>query len=360
MDEDSFLFQDADWEAGFEGDRRVVVSRLGPFVRMFPRPKHLVRRFYHSVYELGIQDWSIVMEPLRMGSFCTIAVSIHIRFQPTLQYAREHLEFLPKLHLQIKTSHEPLLKDAAEQVLRKMERDPRWLEEGCTPIEKNIESTTNELLAIRNIQCRTRCLIEPSLAEVNELDAGALAPWSRHKAIYVELLRRNREASQRIHLETSEQMVEEHRLMLEREERLLELMHQKNELLKTKRAEEIAQLQAELTAEETRLAEQRNSEKRLREEQIRHDAHLREMEIDADFQETNRRARTMDDMEHHIKREIELLAMERQRLLLEEEVREVKLAKARGWVINAKKRFALGENKSEPQDAELPGPSSTE
>jgi len=358
MDEDNFLAQDADWEAGFEGDRRIVVSRLGPFVRMFPRPKHLIRRFYHSIYELGIQDWNIAMEPLKLGSFCTIAASIHIRFQPTLQYAREHLEFLPKLHLQIKTSHETLLKDSAEQELRKMERDPRWLEEGCAHIEKSIESTTNELLAIRNIQCRTRCLIEPSFAEVNELDTEALAPWSRHKAIYLELLRRSREASERIHLETSEQMVKEHRLMLDREERLLELMRQKNELLKTKRAEEIAQIQAELAAEETRLAEQRNSERRLREEQIRHDSHLREMEIDADFQETNRRARTMDDMENHIKREIELLAMERQRLLLEEEVREVKLAKARGWVINAKKRFPLGENKNLPQDSEVAEPPS--
>jgi hypothetical protein len=358
MDEDSFLPQDTDWEAGFEGDRRIVVSRIGPFVRVFPRPKNLVRRFYHSVYELGIQDWNIAMEPLKLGSFCTIAATMQIRFQPTVQYAREHLEFLPNLHLHIRTSHEALLKDAAEQELRKMERDPGWLDEGYAQIEKNIESTTNELLAIRNIQCRTRCLIQPSFGEIDELDSEALAPWSRHKAIYLELLRRSREASERLHVETSEQMAKEHRLVLEREEKLLELMRQRSELVKTKRAEEIAQLQAELAAEEQRLAEQRNSEKRLREEQIRHDAHLREMEIDADFQETHRRARTMDDMENHIKREIELLAMERQRLLLEQEVREVKVAKARGWVINAKKRFPLGENKNLPQDTEDPEPPS--
>jgi hypothetical protein len=216
----------------------------------------------------------------------------------------------------------------------------------------------NELLAIRNIQCRARCLIEPSFTEIDESDTEALAPWSRHKTIYLALLRRKREASQRIHLETTEQLAKEQRLRLEREAKLLELMRQENELLKARRAEEIAKIQAELTAEETRLAEQRHSEARLREEQIRHDARLREMEMDADFQEKDRRAQTMDDMENHLKREIELLAMERQRLLLEQEVREVKVARAKGWIINAKKRFPLGENKNLARDAELPEPPS--
>ncbi|HUL13147.1 MAG TPA: hypothetical protein VLU73_13380 [Methylococcaceae bacterium] len=358
MDEESFFLQDDHWEAGFEGDRRIVVSRLGPFVRVFPRPKHLVPRFYHNVHELGIQDWALPIEPIKLGSFCTIGASITIRFQPTLRYAREHLEFLPKLHSHIKASHEALLKDAVEQELRKMERDASWLQEGYAHIEKNIECAMNELLAIRNIQCRARCLIEPSFTEIDESDTEALAPWSRHKTIYLALLRRKREASQRIHLETTEQLAKEQRLRLEREAKLLELMRQENELLKARRAEEIAKIQAELTAEETRLAEQRHSEARLREEQIRHDARLREMEMDADFQEKDRRAQTMDDMENHLKREIELLAMERQRLLLEQEVREVKVARAKGWIINAKKRFPLGENKNLARDAELPEPPS--
>jgi L-ribulose-5-phosphate 3-epimerase UlaE len=80
-------------------------------------------------------------------------------------------------------------------------------------------------------------------------------------------------------------------------------------------------------------------------------ANLRKLEMEADVDEKNRRAQTMDDMDAHLRREIELLAMERQRLLLEEEIREVKVAKAKGWVINAKRRFPLGGGaKEEPTD----------
>ena len=356
MDKESVLSQDDCWEAGFESDRRIVVSRLGPFVWVFRRPEHFIRRFYHSIYELGIMDWSIPLKPLRLGSICAIEVSLDIRFQPTLRYAREQLESLPALDLQIKTTHEALIKDRVDQELRIMESDTSWVETGYAHIEKQIERTVNELLVMRNIQCRARCLIEPSFAELDELAAEAISPWSRHKAIYLELLRRKRELSERIQQEHSEQAEEEHRLRLEREARRLQLMRQEEELIKARQAQEIARIQAELATEEARLTEQLNSEARQREEQIRHTARLREMEREVDFQEKHRRAQTVDDMENHLRREIELLAMERQRLLLEEEVREVKVAKAKGWIINAKKRFPLGENKTASQEAELPEP----
>jgi hypothetical protein len=51
----------------------------------------------------------------------------------------------------------------------------------------------------------------------------------------------------------------------------------------------------------------------------------------------------LDDVELHLRREIELLALERQRLGLEEEIHDVRVARAKGWVINARRRFAQEE-----------------
>jgi hypothetical protein len=348
MPEPDLQADDEIWEAGFEGGRSVVVSRLGPWLRVSPRPQRHSRRFWQQIHELPIRDWRIVLEPLRLGSFCQIAASLNIRFQPTLRYARAHPEHLPELDQHIRASHEALLKDVAEQHLRILESDTRWLEHGYTDVERAIARDVNESLAVRDIQCRSRCHVEARFDLPAEPDPRSTAPWSRHRAIYLELLRRQHESEAAFDHAQAERSLAEQRRKLQRERELLELAQQREELRKRQLEREIERLRAELAAEETRLADQRASEARLSEEQIRHTARLRELERESDLQENTRRAAGMDDMESHLKREIELLALERQRLLLEDEVRETRLAKARGWVINAKKRFPLGEGANPP------------
>jgi len=343
MDELLFEADDHIWEAGFEGGRSVVVTRLGPVVRVAPRPARFVKRFYHEVFELPIEDWEIPVEPLVLGSFCTVSASVTVRFQPTLRYARDHLEALPELGRHIRRSHQALLRDQVEEHLRRLEADPAWLEQGCATHEKAIEREINEQLAIRYIQCRARCSIAPVFGSLEENEAAA--PWSRHRALYLEILRRQRMAEEQAQQEAHAQALLEQQRRLEQEEQLLAVKQREEALRKARLEQELESLRAELRVEEAMQDEQRDSEARQRQEQIRHTVHLRELELDADINEKTRRAQTMDDMEEHIKREIELLAMERQRLLLEEEVRDVKVAKAKGWVINAKKRFPLGEGR---------------
>ena len=354
MDDIRFDGAEDQWEAGFESGRSVVVTRLGPILRVFPRPERFVRRFYHRVHELPIHHWQLEIEPLQLGSFCTIATSVAIRFQPTVRYARENLEFLPRLADHIKNTHHMLLTDQVDAMLREMETAAHWVERGCGPLEKAIERDINESMAIRNIQCRSRCTITPTFGAIE--GAKEISPWSRHRAVYLELLRRQREAAEQVRREEHEKALDEQRRKLEQEEQLLAIARREAELRRARLEREIESLRSELSAEETLQAEQRDSETRLREEQIRHTARLRELEMDADINEKTRRAQTMDDMEEHIKREIELLAMERQRLLLEEEVREVKVAKAKGWVINAKRRFPLGDDRTALHSGSEGGP----
>ncbi|CAL1239938.1 hypothetical protein [Candidatus Methylocalor cossyra] len=353
MVEDDEFPEDAPWETGFEGDRRVVLARLGPFKRLFPRPKHYTRRFYHRVYELAIEDWRIPLEPLRLGALCTVEATVAVRFQPTLKFAREHLDQLDALGAHIKASYQTLLQDAAEQELRRLEM-AEDLEGQAVRVERRIENRVHELLALRDIQCRARCTIATRFASPDHLDHPA-ALEARHQGLYLTLLARRREAAERLAREQYERQLREQRLKLEHEERMLELLKKEADLRRLRQEQETQAVRAELSADEIRYTERIGSEIRLREERIRHEARLRQMELEADLAEKSRRAEALSDVENHLRREIELLALERQRLLLEEEIHDVKVAKAKGWVINAKRRFALGEGdrNQDPEDADI-------
>ena len=345
MDELSQEQEEYVWEAGFESGRCLVVSRFGPILRSFPRPQRFRKRFWQHIHPLPIHDWHLPTEGLQLGDFCEISAQVHIRFQSTIQYARDHLDLLSELNVHIQSAHEPLLKDLVEENLYAMGNDPGWLESGHGRIERDIERAINERLAINNIQSRTRCRIATNFKELDETDEHGQFPWCRHQAIYQALLQRQREIqAQRQQIDT-DRLEQERRRALEEEEQLLTARLREDILRQARLAEEAERVRAELAHDERLQAEQRDSEARMREEQIRHTARIRDLELTTELEEKARRAQTMEDMEEHLKREIELLALERQRLLLEDEVREVKMSKARGWVINAKKRFSFGENR---------------
>jgi hypothetical protein len=454
MDDYGVSFEeDVSWEAGFEGDRRVVVARFGPFRRVFPRPKHYVRRFYHRIYELAIEDWHIPLEPLRLGSLCTIKAALSLRFQPAFKFARAHLDHIAALGSHIRASYHALLRDAAEQELRILETAERP-EQERSRVERRIEILTRELLVMRDIQCRSRCDIEILFAPPDSLDDHAAALEGRHKPLYLELLRRRDETAEQLVRERHDRQVHAQELKLAHEERLLELLGREAELRRLQQEREIERARTALAADELRQRESIESETRRREEQLRHEARLRQMaleaalaekqeqngseirqreeqirhearlrqmaleaelaekqeqidseirrreerirhearlrqmaleaelaekqeqidseirrrevllrhearirqmELEADLTEKSRRAEALIGVENHLHREIELLALERQRLMLEEEIHDVKMARAKGWVINAKRRFALGESEeiSDPQEAEI-------
>ncbi len=283
MDEALDQFRENQWDAGFEGGRYIVMARLGPFIRTFQRPPEFRRRFWHSVHELAIRDWSIALAPLHLDQLCVIESELRIRYQPTLRYAREHLEFLPELNAQLENNLEVLLKDIAEEEIRGMESDFAWLEEGPGAYEKAVVDSVNEVLVIRGIRCRTRCRIEPRFAPIDVVDLAALPPWPRHRAIYQEFLRRRREAQERLLREQTEEAAGERRLLLEREATLLELAREEEQQRQARQTLELQNLQAEMAAEEALLAERLDSETRRTENRIRHEAKLRQMQAEGEL-----------------------------------------------------------------------------
>jgi hypothetical protein len=331
------------WVVGFEGDRQIVVSRLGWFRRIFSRPQRFVKRFYQQVYELKIEDWSFSLESLRLGSLCIIEVMISVRFQPTLKFAREHLENIADLGGYIRSHYQVLLQDAAEQELRNLDGNA-WLNLDYAIIEQRIENIIQELLALREIQCRSRCTLNTVLTDSASLDEQVVALDPRYRGVYIELQKRRRELNQQLERERCEQEIYRRQLRLQHEERLLELARQEENVRNALREQESERMRNELSAAEEREREQYESELRLREERIQHEAGLNQMQLESELAERNRRVQAMDDVEKHLQKEIEFLALERQRLLLEEEIHDVKIAKAKGLIINAKRRFPLGED----------------
>ena len=341
------------WIAGFEGDRRVVLAKIGPFRRLFVRPRDYVKRFHHRVFELVIEDWDIVLEPPSLGSLCTVTAHLSIRFQPTLAFAREHLEHLEHLGEHIRQQYRSLLKDAAEEQLRALE-SVSWLDQGHAQLERDIEDLIHELLAIRDIQSRCRCHVDATFADVDidQLDADIASADPTRNSIALQILQRRRDTVERVARERHEQQLMEQRLRLEQQNRLLELLKEETALLREQQHEQVLQARETLLADETCEAEKIDSEIRLKRERLRHETELKRLELEANLQEKSQRSSSYHDVHEHLQREIELLAMERQRLALEEEIHKTKLARAKGWVIGARKRFPLGQGDDTEEPAE--------
>ena len=282
MDEANAWFQEDAWDAGFEGGRYAVHSRLWPFPRVFLRPPEFRKHPWHDVHELAIRDWHIPLAPLDLGQLCVVEAELSIRYQPTLRYAREHLEFLADLNSQLEASLLALLKDVAEQEIKRMENDSAWLEDGCATIEKNTAALVNEVLLMRGVHCRSRCRVEPRFAAVDSIDLEALPPWPRHQAVYEDFLRRRRAAKERIIKEQTEEEAAARRLLMEREAARLELARQEEAQRQARRAQEAESLQTELAAAEARLKERLDSEARQEEARLRLEAGLRQQRAAAE------------------------------------------------------------------------------
>ncbi|WP_333687291.1 hypothetical protein [Methylococcus capsulatus] len=341
------------WDPGFVGDHYLVTARLGPFRKLFLKPREFTPRFYHRLTELTIEDWSLPVPDLRLGEAVRISVDLSVRFQPTLDYARSHPDSLDQLSHTIKLHHQRVLLDMVLEELRVLE-DPFWLGEGYAGIERRVETLINETLAGQGIRCRTRCVLSPEFQALDEAELENLPPWSPYRPLYQALLQRQHRIAAEAERRRLELEAEEEAVRMERERARLLLEQRETELRKAKYALEAERLKAELAAEETLQAERRAAEARQKEEQVRHEQRLREMEIEAELQSKTRRTEAMEDADARLRREIELLALERQRLLLEEEVRDIKLARAKGWIINASRRFQLGQD-AEFDDPEPPG-----
>lgn len=320
------------WIAGFEGDRWIVLTQLGPFQRITLKVPGQRRKPYQRFFLLAIEEWSLSLSPPPLGQLCELTATLDIRFQATLAFARQHPDHLEQLGDRVRTIYQPLILDAAEEGLRTLESG-QWLEAGCADLERAIEEVIQELLALRNIQSRCHCRIDPRFKALDpeQLDADLASSDPSRNQVALRLLQQQRDAQSRIAREQHEQRLLEQRLRLEQRAEQLELLRQETDLIKAMEAEATLKVREQILADERRKAEQLQSEGRLAQERLSLETRIRAMEMQASLEEKKQREANHPDVQAHLQREIELLAMERQRLALEDEIQKTKKSRAQGW-----------------------------
>jgi hypothetical protein len=269
------------WDPGFDAERRVVVSRLGPYFRLFERPQDFIPRFFHRVYPLPIEDWQLTTQTRLYGGFCTLTTELQIHFQATLKFVERNKDALPEINRQIKTSYDSVIKDLVNAELTQL-KDGAWVHTGLADIERQIESVINETLILKHIQCRAICALTPAFAELT--DDEKLDGRFTQEAVYLNVMQKNFEFREKQSQELFRQEQELEQLRLEHKQKLLETLHQDDEIDKQKQALEAEIIKHRLQEQAAQRSEQHAIETKLHREKTSHDMQLKEIELAAEIQ----------------------------------------------------------------------------
>lgn len=282
------------WDPGFDAERRLVHARLGFYNKLFSRPEKFVKRFYHTVYPLAIADWSLTSDNKLYDGFCTIATRLDIRFQASIKYAADNWEFLPDINQHIKASYAGLVRDAIDRELLNLD-DGAWIQSGLKETEQRIAQAVNELLMLRNIQCRTFCIMKPSFEEFSE--DSALDGRFAQESVYLSVIKKNFEFREKQAQEKRRQEQELENQKLLQKQLQLQQLNKEDELQRLKAIQDAENQQLRLKDEEKLLIGQFAMEKRLHAEKIRHENALKEMAWRAEIEEQEKRQALQREVE---------------------------------------------------------------
>jgi len=313
------------WDPGFDAERRVVVSKLGPYHKLFERPQNFIPRFFHRVYSLPIEDWDLTTKTRLYGGFCILTTDLQIHFQPTLKYIERNIDALPEVNRQIKSSYESVMKDIVNAELSHL-KDGLWVQTGLAEMERQIESVINETLILKHIQCRAICQLTPAFAEL--ADDEKINGRFTQEAVYLNVMQKNFEFREKQTQELFRQEDELELLRLEHKQKQLEAINQEDAIQRQKQALEAETIKRRLEEQEAQCIEQHTIEMRLQVENTNHEMHLKEIELAAEIQyekEKQIRQQQLDlqkqaqQLEHErllkeLKRDAETREYEQQRL----------------------------------------------
>jgi hypothetical protein len=265
------------WEVVFDADRHLVHTKLGPYWKLFIRPEGFVKRFYHHVYPLPVENWRISQQIKLYDGFCTIDATLDIRFQATLKYALGNMDILSSLNNHIKATYEDLLINLIDKELLNLS-DGSWVQKGVADIEARISLAVSEMLILQNIQSQTLCSLKPSFEEFPDVQLA-------QESVYLSVLKRSFEFNdaKRQELFRQEQEAEEQRLL--HKQKQLDQLNRDAELERSKQAQEALNRKQLLEEREKQLLEQFEIEKRIHIEKLNHANSLKEITLEAELQE---------------------------------------------------------------------------
>jgi hypothetical protein len=192
---DSWLIEDLDpiqevttWSANFSADRQIVIRQLGPYIKIFLRPKKFIKRFYHSVFPLPIKELTLIEDIYLYDGFCHLNATVNLRFQASFEYAENNIEHLSHINTHISNTYQPLITEKIQQQLLNLE-DPDWVKTGLEKTEKAITLSINEMLVLIGIQAQTSCTLLASFDEFPDVRINK-------SNLYHSVLRKNFEISE--------------------------------------------------------------------------------------------------------------------------------------------------------------------
>ena len=298
------------WDPGFDAERRLVISHLGPYFKVFLRPTKFIKRFYHRVYPLVIESWKLSSQTKLYDGFCTIDAQLDIRFQATLKYAEKNIEVLPNINQHIKSIYEGFLIDIFDKELLKL-TDGEWVQNGLNPVERLIENAVNENLMLKNIQCRTICSLKPSFEDFPEDESidGRFV----QESVYLSIIKKNFEFREKKAQEEfrQEQQLEQEKLVHKKQ--MLEQLNKEDELVRLKQAMEAENEKRQLEELQQQATEKFIIEERLKGEAMQQKLKLLELEKEAELEE---------------QRKLQLLQQQTEQELLDEKLAHQSLLKA--------------------------------
>lgn len=265
------------WDPIFDADRQVVHTKIGPYWKLFLRPEGFIKRFYHNIYSLPIENWSITEQIKLYDGFCTIDVLLDIRFQATLKYALGNIDILFDINEHIKTAYKDLIINLINKELLSLS-DGAWVQKGVTDIENRISLAVSEMLILQNIQSQTLCTLKPSFEEFPEVQLAK-------ENVYLCVLKRNFEFNDAKRAELFRQEQEIERQKLEHKQKQLDQLNRDAELERLKQAQEASNRKLLLEEKAKQLLEQFEIEKQLHTEKVKHDNSLKEITLEADLEE---------------------------------------------------------------------------
>ncbi|MCK5831686.1 MAG: hypothetical protein KAH20_15430 [Methylococcales bacterium] len=265
------------WEPGFEVDRQIVYSKFGSYSKVFLRPENFVKRFYHTVYPLSIEEWKCIDRVDLYEGFCTIDVSLDVRFQATYQYAISNIELLSELNEHIKEAYYAAVLDIVNRELLNLS-DGSWIHGGLAPIEKRICSTINEMLILQKIQSQVICKLKPSFEEFPNVQFAK-------ENVYLSVLKKSFEFSEQQKEELFRQQQEEDKQSIEHKRLQLEQLNEKAKVDRQRLALKAENNKLLLKEQEQHQHEQFEIKKRLHAEKVKHSNNLKKMTLLSELEE---------------------------------------------------------------------------
>lgn len=264
-----------EWVAGFDADRQVVLMRLGPFQRLFLRPLKFSKRFYHQIFPLQIQTWPYRYQVKLFDDFCTVDVSLQLRFQATLSYVQKNLEALEGINQHVQAVYGAVVQDKINQELHKL-ADGSWVQNGLALHEKRISLNVCEVLTQQYIQAEAICKMNVTFVDFPEVQLGK-------ESVYLHMLKKTYELNEQKNQEIlRQQKLDEQQALLAKQQ---ELEHLK-QLAEMQRHIQLAEAEAQiqlLQDKENLIARQREVELRLRAEEIEYEQQLKKIRQDSEL-----------------------------------------------------------------------------